>query len=250
MNRMLNASDDWHQPGQPHATQSPADQAPAGRRKTVIAGARRHSRNVRFMRRAVPAVLVLTMLGLVAANYLNPSRWLQIPTQFGTLVISGSKITMEAPRLAGYTKDQREYYVTAEAASQDTKAPSIVELKKISARIDMEDKSRVTLTAVDGVYDTKADLLTLGQEIIINSTAGYFGRLTEAKVEIKKGHILSEQPVQLKMPQGTLNADRLEVTETGAVIRFDGSVVMTLNAEAVNRGMPAQPAPQSQATAQ
>jgi lipopolysaccharide export system protein LptC len=60
---------------------------------------------------------------------------------------------------------------------------------------------------------------------------------------------LSEKPVQLKMPQGTLDANRLEVTETGAVIRFDGSVVMTLTPDAVNRGMPAQTAVPSQATA-
>ncbi len=240
MNRMLREPEDWGQPDQPIV----------GKRSTVIAGARRHSRHVRFLRRAVPTVLVLTFVGLVAANYLNPSRWLRVPTEFGTLVISGSKITMEAPRLAGFTKDQREYEVTAAAASQDTKTPQVVELKEISARIDMEDKSRVTLTAVDGVYNTKADLLTLGQEIIINSTAGYHGRLTEAQVEIKKGRIVSEKPVQLKMPQGTLDADRLEVTETGAVIRFDGSVVMTLTPEAVNRGMPSQTTTQSQAKTQ
>jgi len=240
MNRMLTGPEDWGQPGQ----------TSVDKRKTVIAGARRHSRNVRFLRRAIPAILILTLGGLLAANYLNPLRWLRVPTQFGTLVISGSKITMEAPRLAGYTKDKREYEVTAQAASQDTKAPSIVELKKISARVDMEDSSKLTLTAVDGLYDTKADLLTLGQEIIINSTAGYHGRLIEAQVEIKKGRILSEKPVQLRMPQGTLDAERMEVTETGAVIRFDGSVVMTLTPDAVNRGMQSQTATQSQATAQ
>ena len=57
----------------------------------------------------------LVAVGLVAVNYLNPMRWLRVPTEFGTLVISGSKITMEAPRLAGFTKDQREYEVSATA---------------------------------------------------------------------------------------------------------------------------------------
>jgi lipopolysaccharide export system protein LptC len=240
MNRMLAGPEDWGQPGQPIA----------GRPKAVIAGARRHSARVRFMRRAVPAVLLLTVVGLVLANYLNPARWLRVPTEFGTLVISGSKITMEAPRLAGFTRDQREYEVTATAASQDTRNPSVVELKEISARIDMEDKSRVTLTAVDGVYDTKADLLTLGQEILIMSTAGYQGRLTEAQVEVKKGRIVSEKPVQLKMPQGTLDANRMEVTETGAVIRFEGGVVMMLTPDAVNRGMQSQAANQPNAPSQ
>jgi len=237
MNRMLAGPEDWGQPGQPTA----------GRPKAAISGARRHSARVRALRVAVPAVLVLTLTGLVLANYLNPARWLRVPTEFGTLVISGSKITMEAPRLAGFTKDQREYSVTATSASQDTKNPTIVEMKEISGRIDMEDKSRVTLTAVGGVYDTKADLLQLNQEILIVSTAGYQGRLTEAQIEVKKGRIVSEKPVQMKMPQGTLDANRLEVSETGAVIRFDGGVVLVLTPETVNRSVQSQAATQAPA---
>jgi lipopolysaccharide export system protein LptC len=237
MNRMLAGPEDWGQPGQPTAAQPQA----------VISGARRHSRRVRFLRRAVPAVLVLSLGGLMAANYLNPARWLRVPTEFGTLVISGSKITMEAPRLAGFTKDQREYEVTATSASQDTKNPTVVEMKEIKGRIDMEDKSKVTLSAVEGIYDTKADLLKLNHEILIISTAGYQGRLTEAQVEVKKGRIVSEKPVQMKMPQGTLDANRLEVTETGGLIRFDGGVVMTLTPEALNRGTQSQQANQANA---
>jgi lipopolysaccharide export system protein LptC len=239
MNRMLAGPEDFGQPGQPIAGTPP---------QALIAGARRHSRRVRFLRKAVPATLVLAVLGLVLANYLNPARWLRIPTEFGTLVIAGSKITMEAPRLAGFTRDEREYEVTAASASQDTKNPTVVEMKEISGRIDMQDKSRVTLTAVEGIYDTKADLLRLQQEILITSTAGYQGRLSEAEVEVKKGRIVSEKPVQMKMPQGTLDANRMEVTDTGAVIRFEGGVVMVLTPEAVNRGMQSQA--ESQASAQ
>lgn len=237
MNRMLAGPEDWGQPGQPIAA----------RPQAAISGARRHSRRVRFLRKAVPAVLVLALGGLVAANYLNPARWLRVPTEFGTLVISGSKITMEAPRLAGFTKDQREYEVTAASASQDTKNPTIVEMREISGRIDLEDKSKVTLSAVEGIYDIKADLLKLNHEILIISTAGYQGRLTEAQVEVKKGRIVSEKPVQLKMPQGTLDANRMEVTETGGLIRFEGGVVMMLTPDALNRGMQSQAANQADA---
>jgi lipopolysaccharide export system protein LptC len=237
MNRMLAGPEDWGQPGQPIAA----------RPQAAISGARRHSRRVRFLRKAVPAVLVLALGGLVAANYLNPARWLRVPTEFGTLVISGSKITMEAPRLAGFTKDQREYEVTAASASQDTKNPTIVELREISGRIDLQDKSKVTLSAVEGIYDIKADLLKLNHEILIISTAGYQGRLTEAQVEVKKGRIVSEKPVQLKMPQGSLDANRMEVTETGGLIRFEGGVVMMLTPDALNRGMQSQAANQADA---
>lgn len=240
MNRMLAGPEDLSQHGLP----------PQGKPKALYSGAHRHSRRVRLMRKAVPLTLLLLAAGLVAVNYLNPMRWLRVPTEFGTLVISGSKITMEAPRLAGFTKEKREYAVSASAASQDTRNPNVVEMKEISGKMGMQDDSTVTLNAVEGMYDIKADLLTLSQEIVIVSTAGYQGRLTEAKVEIKKGHIVSEKPVQLKMPQGTLDANRMEVFDSGELIRFEGGVVMMLTPDAINKATPQQQnTPEKQANA-
>jgi len=48
---------------------------------------------------------------------------------------------------------------------------------------------------------------------------------------VRKGHISSDKPVEVKMTRGTLNANRLEVINSGEVIRFDGGVVMHLNPE-------------------
>ena len=41
---------------------------------------------------------------------------------------------------------------------------------------------------------------------------------------MRNGNIVSEQPVEVKMPNGNLNANRLEVTNSGEVIRFDRGV--------------------------
>jgi lipopolysaccharide export system protein LptC len=214
-------------------------------------GAVRHSKRVRILRIAVPIAIVLCLGGLAFSTVLNPLRWFsyKLPTNFGTLVISGSKITMEAPRLSGFTRDSRGYEVNAKAAAQDLSKPGVVELKEIRAKVDMQDKSVVELTADDGFYDTKTELLTLGQNIVISSSSGYEGRMNEAKVEIKKGRIVSDQPVEVKMLQGTLNANRLEVTETGTLVRFHGGVKMVLTPEALNRATERmqQPAPQVQA---
>jgi hypothetical protein len=51
------------------------------------------------------------------------------------------------------------------------------------------------------------------------------------------------------MPQGTLDANRMEVLDSGAMIRFDGGVVMMLTPDAVNKATQANAA-QPQAAAQ
>jgi lipopolysaccharide export system protein LptC len=215
-------------------------------------GAVRHSRRVRVMRIAVPLAIVLCLGGLALASVFNPLRLLsyKLPTDFGTLVISGSKITMEAPRLAGFTRDSRGYEVNAKAAAQDLSKPGVVELKEIRAKVDMQDKSVVELTADDGFYNTKTELLTLGQNIVVSSSSGYEGKLNDALVDIKKGRIVSDKPVEVKMLQGTLNANRLEITDTGALVRFHGGVTMVLTPEALNQAtdkLQRQSVPQAEA---
>jgi lipopolysaccharide export system protein LptC len=224
MNHMVAGSSDIRTPGYA-AQRAPLESDSAFR------GAARHSRRVRFLRKAVPIGIVACVLAIVATTFFNPLRFVyKLPNDLGTLVVSGSKITMEAPRLAGVTRDARAYEIQAKAAAQDIKKPNLVELKEIRAKVDMQDKTTVEMTAVDGNYDTKAEMLTLGQRIVLSSSSGYHGVLTEAIV-------VSEKPVEVKMLQGTLNANRLEVTDTGALIRFDGGVTMMLTPEALNRGL-------------
>ena len=47
-------------------------------------------------------------------------------------------------------------------------------------------------------------------------------------IDIRKGNVVSEKPVEVKMLQGTLNANRLEIVDSGDLVRFDGGVTMTL----------------------
>jgi lipopolysaccharide export system protein LptC len=86
----------------------------------------------------------------------------------------------------------------------------------------------VKLTAATGRYDMKAETLTLHKDIVLVSSTGYEGYLTQAVVDMRKGYVVSEQPVKVKMLNGLLDAKRLEVVDNGAVLRFGGGVSMTL----------------------
>ena len=59
--------------------------------------------------------------------------------------------------------------------------------------------------------------------------------MSEALVDTRKGDVLSEHPVEVKMLQGTLNANRLEVVDSGDLVRFGGGVDMMSDAEPAGR---------------
>lgn len=202
--------------------------ASPSRRERLFRAARTHSRLVRLLRIVVPGA-VAACLAVLLAIWLNPFR--APPPQQQSLspaAISGSKITMELPRLAGFTRDSRAYEFSARSAAQDVAAPTRVEMTDIRAKVEMQDKAVVEMIAPLGVYDSKTERLTLSKEIKLVSSAGHEGRLQEAVVDVRSGEITSNSPVELKFLNGNLSARSLKVGQSGDLIRFDGGVAMLL----------------------
>ncbi|MGD0023652.1 MAG: LPS export ABC transporter periplasmic protein LptC [Xanthobacteraceae bacterium] len=200
----------------------------------------RHSRRVRWLRVSVLAGIAMVLLAVVGANYMPPIGGFRLPGEIGSLVIKGTKITMQQPRLTGFTTDSRAYEFTANAAAQDITKPDFVELQQIRAKMEMADKSTVDMSADTGVYDVKADTLTLNNNIHLVTSTGYEGRLSEAVVDMRKGNVASDKPVWVKLLDGFLNAKRLEIVDNGDVIRFGDVTMMILQPgkEATNEGEP------------
>lgn len=201
-----------------------------GSRERVFRRAIRHSRLVHLLRLGIPAAVVIGAAVIGLGMWLKPLTILaNLPKDLPPPVISGTKITMQQPRLAGYTNDSRPYELSAAAAAQDLLKPDMLELQKLRAKMEMQDKAVVELTAATGLYDTKSELLTLKQDVVLVSSTGYQAYLSEAVIDIRAGRVVSEKPVHVKMLDGMLDGSRMEITENGDLVRFDGGVKMFLN---------------------
>ena len=166
-------------------------------------------------------LVIPTVLAAVALqNYLPPIEGLRLPGGIGNMVIKGTKITMQQPRMTGFTADSRAYEFTADTAAQDITKPDLVELQQIRAKMEMADKSIVHMWADNGLYDMKADILNLENNIHLVSSTGYEARLSQAVVEMGKGTVVSDEPVWVKLLEGELNAKRLVIVDQGEVLRF------------------------------
>jgi lipopolysaccharide export system protein LptC len=197
-----------------------------------FAVAARHSRLVRMLRVAVPAAVALSLATIIGISIFNPFRILMpnLP-QMDNLVISGSKITMESPHLSGYTTpDRRPYDIWAKAALQDLTDPDHIELQTLHSKVLMEDQSTtVTLDARTGLFDNKKQTLDLRKDVFVQTSSGYEARLNQAFVDMNNGTVTSDDHVDVKLTNGTLSADRLRISEGGAVVRFEGNVVMNID---------------------
>jgi len=190
------------------------------------------------------AVVALAMAGIVGVSIFNPFRMLlpKLPVDMGNLVVSGTKITMESPHMAGFSADQRPYELWAKAAVQDLTDPDHVELKTVRAKVLMADQTTtVTMDARTGYFDNKQQLLDLRKDIFLQSSSGYEAKLSQAFVDINKGTVTSEEHVDVKLLNGTLTSDRLRIYNSGELVRFEGNVVMNLD-KLGDDSAPSQPA--------
>jgi lipopolysaccharide export system protein LptC len=210
-----------------------------------FAAAARHSRLVRVLRVAVPAAVILAMAGIIGISVFNPFRALaKLPLDMGNLVVSGTKITMETPHLSGFSPDGRPYELWAKTATQDLTDPDHVELATLRAKVLMEDQSTMIMDARTGIFNSKEQLLDLRKDIFLQTSTGYEARLTSAMVDIGKGNVSSDEPVDVKLLNGTVRGQRLRITEHGDLVRFEGGVVMNM---IMDQPTPAASAPETAA---
>lgn len=223
-----------------YSVQSPSYQTAMDARFAIAA---RHSRMVRFLRLAVPAMVVLAMAGIVGVSIFNPFRVLaKLPVDMGNLVVSGTKITMETPHMSGFSPDLRPYEVWAKTATQDLTDPDKIALTVVRAKVLTEDRSTVTMDAKTGLFNSKTQMLDLRKDVFLQSSAGYEVRLDQATVDIANSAVSTDDGVNVKMTNGTIKANKLRLTEKGDVVRFEGNVVVNLVPESAEPA-PAETAP-------
>src|SRR5580692_12212070 len=206
--------------------------------------AARHSRMVRVLRVAVPGAVALSLAAIILVSVFNPFRILlpKLPIDMSNLVVSGTKITMESPHLSGYSQDKRPYEMWAKTAIQDVTDPDHVDLKTLRGKMLMEDQSTVTLEAVNGLMDTKQQLLNLHKDIYVQTTSGYEAWLSQAFVDMNKNTVTSDEHVDVKWADGKISADTMKITGGGEVVHFEGHVVM--NIDKLPPPADAEPAPE------
>lgn len=196
-----------------------------GARHAAFKAAYRHSRRVKLLRRIIPVVSIVAVLGVVGVSALQRLGGLSLPISIAGLSISGSRVAMEAPRLAGYTDDNRAYRVSARRAETDIRRTNqVVDLFGITAEIGLADGGMTHLSASRGTMETQAQRIEMFERIQVSTSTGYSGETTHALVDIRAGTVNVDAPVDLGGPLGKMRADRMEVRDNGKTIVFLGRV--------------------------
>lgn len=189
-----------------------------------FAAAERHSRRVRQLRRWIPVVCLAVVLLALLGRFLNPFRAVPAEVTMSTLALQGAKLTMEQPKVSGFKRDAKAYEMVAETATQDIRKPNVVDMKAPVARIEMDRGSWARMSAGTGVYDSNTEKLAVKEDVKVRTDNGMEMRLSTADVDFKSGVVVSNQPVEVDLPNGWIKSERMEITDNGNRAVFEGRV--------------------------
>lgn len=194
-------------------------------RAAAFAAARRHTRRVRFLRRALPVGCVAILAGFVMLARSPIPEGLDFAAARTT--ISGGAVVMHEPQLTGYDKQHRSFRVTADTASQKLTRPDQVQLNEVVAEIQSLDRGDITITAGGGDLDNSANRLWLYDGVVVDSADGYRILLENVDVQVKDKGLTSDRPVKIIYEEGETTAETLRVIDEGKLVVLEGRVKTT-----------------------
>lgn len=207
-------------------------QAPIQASRTkAFRAAGRHSARVRLFRKAIIGAAVFGTLAVLILAFFNPFRKMPENISVGTTGITGTKITMDLPKMNGYRKDGRPYDVRAARGIQDIRSPSIIHLEEVNSNFAMQDRSSAKVSSNKGVYDSNKEFMVLNGDVRIQNPGVYDMRLSTADLDFKNGTLQSKAPTTVALSNGTIAADSVEITQNGQKVTFTGNVKSVMDTD-------------------
>ena len=201
---------------------------PVGSRVDAFRAAGRHTARVRLLRRLMLCGAVLGSLAVLVFAFFNPFRAVIPGLSVDGVGLSGSKITMDHPKLTGFRADGRPYDLFASSAVQDAKTPNLLELHDIDAHVTMADQSLVHIVSAAGLYDSSKETMQLKSAIHLTSDKGLDAHMLSAFIAFKTGAVETHEPLTVVMTTGTVTADSMHMVDNGATVVFEGHVHTTV----------------------
>jgi len=196
-----------------------------------------YSRFVGLMRIALPLVAG-AIIALVIA-------WPELGEKRSSFKLGMSKITVNDssgqtvvnPRFTGTDRSRRPYTVTADAATQDQKAPNQIDLAFPKADLTLEDGAWIAISAANGRYDRKGQMLTLSGGVDLFHDRGFELHTPSARVSLADGGATGEEPVRGQGPFGTIEGQGFRMVDKGRLLMLSGKSRLVLFSGA-NGGKP------------
>lgn len=185
--------------------------------------AKRHGFVVRLLKLVLPLLAIGVVFGAMMMSRFS-LMFGDGKVSVGAIKVSTENLTMVNPKLDGFTSDGGKYSVTAAEAIQDVGNQDEIKLNRVRARLDQVSGDWARVTAPDGLFHAKQEVLDLTGDIRVTSSNGMKAFLTEANIFVKPQRIVSNKPVRVEMLNGSVRSETMTIDSRTRIVLFQDRV--------------------------
>jgi len=187
--------------------------------------AKRHS-----VRVGVLKVLLPTMAAGILSLYALPSLF-KVSIDKGRGTASVRTVTLEAGSLKmmdahvkGVNERNEPYDFSADSATQASKGADEMYLENVRGHMTGQDGKITTLTAPNGLHNSKADQMTFNNGVVVKREADMTATFQKATAFIKQQTVISKTPVIVRLHESTIHAESMTMLWGEQRTIFEGNV--------------------------
>jgi lipopolysaccharide export system protein LptC len=199
---------------------APEDGEPG--REAAFGRARRHSQRVQVLKFLLPLTAAAIAIAFPVYSYLKTPAAVEIKADSTTF--SDGKLVMANPKLEGFTKQNLPYSMNALRAIQDVSKQGIVQLETIVANLPLNANINAAVDALGGTYDRDNNTLELNHGVTVKTSDGVVAKLQSAFLDIGKGNMKTDDPVDISHEGSRITADTMTVQNRGQDLTFEKRV--------------------------
>lgn len=209
----------------PARRQNPARRDLSEDRAREFRRAKRHSVLVQALKVILPAMAA----GLLSLYTLRSLLKVKVDNGRGTasvraITLEAGSLKMIDPRVAGVNEKNDAYEFVADSATQASRTAEVMYLENVRGRMTGQDGAVTTLTAPDGVHDTKADTMTFNNGVVVKREPDYAATFQTATAFMKQQMVVSQTPVEVRLHESTILADTMTMYWGEQRAIFEGRV--------------------------
>lgn len=202
---------------------------PSPKHQNRVAALRRYSRFVGVAKRILPATaLALLLLIAVWPRIQDAINSVQVARLPKITVSRARHVRMVDPRYTGVDRDNRPFVVTANTATEMSKADDAISLDAPKADLATGGGNWDELTAYVGLYQPQAQKLDLFGNVEFYQGKGNALRSDSVTINMAKNTAVSHDPVEGDGAFGHIKAQGMRILDHGQTIIFTGHATLDL----------------------
>ncbi len=181
--------------------------------------------------KSMRVVLPLAAVGLLAVVITWPDMEKRVePIRKEELLPNTANMQNELlqPKFESVDEKGQPYSVTAALATQSRDNPDIVNLDKPVGNMTLKDGGWVAIESQTGIYEQRNEKLFLKGAVKLTNDGGYTLSSDEMRVNLKTSEAFSDQDVDVRGPDGTIDATGMEAFSDQGLLIFKGPAKLVL----------------------